>query len=185
MDLYNNTKSNPNLSEFAVKCFNQAARILQEEDKENGNFSTIIGRVDSTFPQSTTTDRMTTNRFQQSANLKQEVSLNDYVPPLPLLKSMAHNAEMVDIIAPKLEMIIEDNTKQARHSPAQQESLAQQLHQHQEHTKSLPASTSYKKPVKSSSTSLATSINSNLANLTLKSGGSQSQPIEYIGNSII
>ncbi|XP_070141278.1 WD repeat-containing and planar cell polarity effector protein fritz isoform X3 [Drosophila kikkawai] len=95
MDLYNLTKCITSLGEFAQLAFSQAAAIIQEEDRANGNLSlTCDLRSESACSVSTCSDL---GRSQPQA-------LKNYVPPLPSFKSKVFNAEMIKINIPKPEL---------------------------------------------------------------------------------
>ncbi|KAH8341506.1 hypothetical protein KR059_008795 [Drosophila kikkawai] len=95
MDLYNLTKCITSLGEFAQLAFSQAAAIIQEEDRANGNLSlTCDLRSESACSVSTCSD---SGRSQPQA-------LKNYVPPLPSFKSKVFNAEMIKINIPKPEL---------------------------------------------------------------------------------
>ncbi|XP_039491736.1 WD repeat-containing and planar cell polarity effector protein fritz [Drosophila santomea] len=112
MDLYNLTKCISSLSEFAQVAFTQAAAIIHEEDRANGNLSlTCDLRSESACSLSTCSDLL---RVQGAAiapetglgpGLAQNQQvLKNYVPPLPSFKSKVFNAEMIKINIPKPEL---------------------------------------------------------------------------------
>ncbi|SPP82300.1 WD repeat-containing and planar cell polarity effector protein fritz [Drosophila guanche] len=98
MDLYNLTKCITSLGEFAQVSFSQAAAIIHEEDRANGNLSlTCDLRSESACSQSTCSELLRTGQGQPQA-------LKNYVPPLPSFKSKIFNAEMIKINIPKPEL---------------------------------------------------------------------------------
>ncbi|EDW87274.1 WD repeat-containing and planar cell polarity effector protein fritz [Drosophila yakuba] len=112
MDLYNLTKCISSLSEFAQVAFSQAAAIIHEEDRANGNLSlTCDLRSDSACSLSTCSDLL---RVQGAAIASEtgpgpgqpqnQQVLKNYVPPLPSFKSKVFNAEMIKINIPKPEL---------------------------------------------------------------------------------
>jgi len=110
MDLYNLTKCISSLSEFAQVAFSQAAAIIHEEDRANGNLSlTCDLRSESACSLSTCSDLLrgqgvaTGQATGLSPGQPQQV-LKNYVPPLPSFKSKVFNAEMIKINIPKPEL---------------------------------------------------------------------------------
>ncbi|EDW52811.1 GM13573, partial [Drosophila sechellia] len=112
MDLYNLTKCISSLSEFAQVAFSQAAAIIHEEDRANGNLSlTCDLRSESACSLSTCSDML---RGQGAAIVpdtglgagqpQNQQILKNYVPPLPSFKSKVFNAEMIKINIPKPEL---------------------------------------------------------------------------------
>ncbi|XP_017050106.1 WD repeat-containing and planar cell polarity effector protein fritz [Drosophila ficusphila] len=112
MDLYNLTKCISSLSEFAQVAFSQAAAIIHEEDRANGNLSlTCDLRSESACSLSTCSDVL---RGQGAATgpptglgpgqAQNQQVLKNYVPPLPSFKSKVFNAEMIKINIPKPEL---------------------------------------------------------------------------------
>uniref|UniRef100_A0A0A1X9N6 WD repeat-containing and planar cell polarity effector protein fritz n=1 Tax=Zeugodacus cucurbitae TaxID=28588 RepID=A0A0A1X9N6_ZEUCU len=115
MDLFNDTKTNVNLLEFATAAFSQAATILHEEEGHgavvvNGvptsNLSTNADyRSESACSQSTYADLQVVQRGKLQHNNKYtKEHLKNYVPPLPSFKSKVFNAEMIKINIPKPEL---------------------------------------------------------------------------------
>ncbi|EDV57369.1 WD repeat-containing and planar cell polarity effector protein fritz [Drosophila erecta] len=112
MDLYNLTKCISSLSEFAQVAFSQAAAIIHEEDRANGNLSlTCDLRSESACSLSTCSDMLrgqgaatgTETGLGPGQPQNQQV-LKNYVPPLPSFKSKVFNAEMIKINIPKPEL---------------------------------------------------------------------------------
>ncbi|XP_022228140.2 WD repeat-containing and planar cell polarity effector protein fritz [Drosophila obscura] len=102
MDLYNLTKCITSLGEFAQVSFSQAAAIIHEEDRANGNLSlTCDLRSESACSQSTCSELLRTGQGQVQG---QQQALKNYVPPLPSFKSKVFNAEMIKINIPKPEL---------------------------------------------------------------------------------
>ncbi|XP_033151439.1 WD repeat-containing and planar cell polarity effector protein fritz [Drosophila mauritiana] len=112
MDLYNLTKCISSLSEFAQVAFSQAAAIIHEEDRANGNLSlTCDLRSESACSLSTCSDML---RGQGAVTVPEaglgagqpqsQQVLKNYVPPLPSFKSKVFNAEMIKINIPKPEL---------------------------------------------------------------------------------
>ncbi|EDW75937.1 uncharacterized protein Dwil_GK14937 [Drosophila willistoni] len=98
MDLYNLTKCITSLGEFSQASFSQAAAIIHEEDRANGNLSlTCDLRSESACSQSTCS-------VQGQQQQQQQQTLKNYVPPLPSFKSKIFNAEMIKINIPKPEL---------------------------------------------------------------------------------
>lgn len=160
MDLFNITKSDPNLIEFSAACFSQAAAILHEEDKANGNLSTASEfRSESACSQSTISDTTNRSRLQQQQQQHQKF-LKNYVPPLPSFKSKVFNAEMIKINIPKPELRLDSSVQQERSRPP-------------------PPPVPDKKQIRLNPTTLSAStsaaLSSNLANLTLKSSATTHQ----------
>uniref|UniRef100_A0A1A9ZIU3 WD repeat-containing and planar cell polarity effector protein fritz n=1 Tax=Glossina pallidipes TaxID=7398 RepID=A0A1A9ZIU3_GLOPL len=112
MDLYNLTKTDSNLIEFSTAAFSQAAAILHEEDRANGNLS-IAGdyRSESACSQSSTSDIAPHSKLQQQ-QLQHQKFLKNYIPPLPSFKSKVFSAETIKINIPKPELRSPDNGKQ-------------------------------------------------------------------------
>ncbi|KMY87507.1 WD repeat-containing and planar cell polarity effector protein fritz [Drosophila simulans] len=112
MDLYNLTKCISSLSEFAQVAFSQAAAIIHEEDRANGNLSlTCDLRSESACSLSTCSDMLrgqgavTAPEAGLGAGQPQSQQiLKNYVPPLPSFKSKVFNAEMIKINIPKPEL---------------------------------------------------------------------------------
>lgn len=112
MDLYNLTKCISSLSEFAQVAFSQAAAIIHEEDRANGNLSlTCDLRSESACSLSTCSDMLrgqgagTAPETGLGASQPQSQQvLKNYVPPLPSFKSKVFNAEMIKINIPKPEL---------------------------------------------------------------------------------
>lgn len=113
MDLFNETKSNVNLLEFAAAAFSQAATILHEEEGHggvvngvaNGNLSSSADyRSESACSQSTYSDLQVVQRSKLQHNKYTKEYLKNYVPPLPSFKSKVFNAEMIKINIPKPEL---------------------------------------------------------------------------------
>lgn len=113
MDLFNETKSNVNLLEFAAAAFSQAATILHEEEGHggvvngvaNGNLSSSADyRSESACSQSTYSDLQVVQRSKLQHNKYTKEYLKNYVPPLPSFKSKIFNAEMIKINIPKPEL---------------------------------------------------------------------------------
>ncbi|XP_070067815.1 WD repeat-containing and planar cell polarity effector protein fritz isoform X2 [Drosophila takahashii] len=108
MDLYNLTKCISSLSEFAQVAFSQAAAIIHEEDRANGNLSlTCDLRSESACSLSTCSDLMRVQAVATGAATGQPQNqqiLKNYVPPLPSFKSKVFNAEMIKINIPKPEL---------------------------------------------------------------------------------
>ncbi|KAH8269322.1 hypothetical protein KR018_003663 [Drosophila ironensis] len=112
MDLYNLTKCISSLGEFAQVAFSQAAAIIHEEDRANGNLSMACDlRSESACSQSTCSDsiRPVASTEMGSALVPehghtQQQALKSYVPPLPSFKSKIFNAEMIKINIPKPEL---------------------------------------------------------------------------------
>ncbi|XP_020807070.1 WD repeat-containing and planar cell polarity effector protein fritz [Drosophila serrata] len=99
MDLYNLTKCISSLGEFAQVAFSQAAAIIHEEDRANGNLSlTCDLRSESACSLSTCSDVL------RGSGHSQPQALKNYVPPLPSFKSKVFNAEMIKINIPKPEL---------------------------------------------------------------------------------
>ncbi|XP_037958125.1 WD repeat-containing and planar cell polarity effector protein fritz [Teleopsis dalmanni] len=124
MDLFNITKQNTNMSEFSATCLTQAAVILHEEDRANGNLSMMgDSRSESACSLSTVSDIPTTinhsNRTLQTphAHNQQSSALQNYVPPLPSLKSKVFSAEMIKINIPKPELRIDTTQERTRPPP--------------------------------------------------------------------
>ncbi|XP_037886123.1 WD repeat-containing and planar cell polarity effector protein fritz isoform X1 [Glossina fuscipes] len=112
MDLYNLTKTDSNLIEFSTAAFSQAAAILHEEDRANGNLS-IAGdyRSESACSQSSISDIAPNSKLQQQ-QLQHQKFLKSYIPPLPSFKSKVFSAETIKINIPKPELRSPDNGKQ-------------------------------------------------------------------------
>lgn len=109
MDLYNLTKCISSLGEFAQVAFSQAAAIIHEEDRANGNLSlTCDLRSESACSLSTCSDMLrgsgSGQRDPPSQAHSQPQALKNYVPPLPSFKSKVFNAEMIKINIPKPEL---------------------------------------------------------------------------------
>ncbi|XP_017088929.2 WD repeat-containing and planar cell polarity effector protein fritz isoform X1 [Drosophila bipectinata] len=112
MDLYNLTKCISSLGEFSQVAFSQAAAIIHEEDRANGNLSlTCDLRSESACSQSTCSDLMRGQSTETGSGLGTGSSLvqgqqvmKTYVPPLPSFKSKIFNAEMIKINIPKPEL---------------------------------------------------------------------------------
>lgn len=113
MDLYNLTKGISSLGEFAQVAFSQAAAIIHEEDRANGNLSLTCGdlRSESACSQSTCSDLMRGQSTETGSGLgtgsslvQGQPAMKTYVPPLPSFKSKIFNAEMIKINIPKPEL---------------------------------------------------------------------------------
>ncbi|XP_061402322.1 WD repeat-containing and planar cell polarity effector protein fritz [Musca vetustissima] len=162
MDLFNVTKSDPNLVEFSAACFSQAAAILHEEDMVNGNVSASDFRSESVCSQSTGSDTTNCrNKLPPTTQQQYQKFLKDYVPPLPSFKSKVFNAEMIKINMPKSDVHNMDS-----HHIVQQQ-------QHQERTRPPPPPIPDKKQTILNPTTLSAAktaaLSSNLANLSMKS----------------
>ncbi|KAH8352761.1 hypothetical protein KR084_006214 [Drosophila pseudotakahashii] len=112
MDLYNLTKCISSLSEFAQVAFSQAAAIIHEEDRANGNLSlTCDLRSESACSLSTCSDLLRVQAVSAGpatglgpGQPQSQQVLKNYVPPLPSFKSKVFNAEMIKINIPKPEL---------------------------------------------------------------------------------
>ncbi|XP_019846435.2 WD repeat-containing and planar cell polarity effector protein fritz [Bactrocera dorsalis] len=126
MDLFNETKSNVNLLEFATAAFSQAATILHEEEGHggavnvvaNGNLCTNADyRSESACSQSTYSDLQVVQRSKLQHNKYTKEHLKNYVPPLPSFKSKVFSAEMIKINIPKPELRTESTQDAIRTRP--------------------------------------------------------------------
>lgn len=126
MDLFNETKSNVNLLEFAAAAFSQAATILHEEEGHvgavngvaNNNLSTSADyRSESACSQSTYSDMQVVQRSKLQHNKYTKEHLKNYVPPLPSFKSKVFSAEMIKINIPKPELRTESTQDAIRTRP--------------------------------------------------------------------
>ena len=126
MDLFNETKSNVNLLEFAAAAFSPAATILHEEEGHvgavngvaNNNLSTSADyRSESACSQSTYSDMQVVQRSKLQHNKYTKEHLKNYVPPLPSFKSKVFSAEMIKINIPKPELRTESTQEAIRARP--------------------------------------------------------------------
>lgn len=163
MDLFNITKFDQNMIEFSAACFSQAATILHEDERANGNFRTAGEfRSESVCSQSTISENASRSKLQQQQQQHQKF-LKNYVPPLPSFKSKIFNAEMIKINIPKPGLRLDNAAPQ------------------QERTRPPPPPVPSKKQTKLNpptiSASTSSALSSNLANLSLKSAAAtSSQP---------
>ncbi|XP_039949837.1 WD repeat-containing and planar cell polarity effector protein fritz [Bactrocera tryoni] len=126
MDLFNETKSNVNLLEFATAAFSQAATILHEEEGHGGAVNGVANsnlsssadyRSESACSQSTYADLQVVQRSKLQHNKYAKEHLKNYVPPLPSFKSKVFSAEMIKINIPKPELRTESTQDAIRARP--------------------------------------------------------------------
>ncbi|XP_030384612.1 WD repeat-containing and planar cell polarity effector protein fritz [Scaptodrosophila lebanonensis] len=110
MDIFNLSKCISSLSEFAQAAFSQAAAIIHEEDRANGNLSLACE-----FRSESACSRSTCSELRNPSQSLQPNALKNYVPPLPSFKSKVFNAEMIKINIPKPELrvdMLQERTRQ-------------------------------------------------------------------------
>ncbi|XP_075152286.1 WD repeat-containing and planar cell polarity effector protein fritz isoform X2 [Haematobia irritans] len=160
MDLFNTTKCDPNLADFSSACFSQAAAIIHEEDITINPSNDFCS--ESVCSQTTSSDITTGRSKLQLQQQQHQRFLKHYVPPLPSFKSKVLNAEMIKIGSPNREELTEKaSTKPRVKSRAPPPPIPAK-----KQTKLNPASLSITN---------SANLNSNLANLTLKSARSSIQ----------